>query len=208
MARDEDARLDFLLMSVSDILNKVDQRRPRICGRGARPVSNTPRLTSWDGWPTSIRSASIRIGWSPTSSIATSTTRTSAWRSATSAHSIATSARATATCSASRKSSRRSTRPSRLAACSYSLQGGHNPDLPIGWYEDLFRAVKSRVSRVQASRPLAAGSHSHLAVVANPGWRGARPVDCGRSGQRAGRGRGDSGRSSQTAAALLRQGDR
>jgi cyclic dehypoxanthinyl futalosine synthase len=24
------------------------------------------------------------------------------------------------------------------------LQGGHNPDLPIGWYEDLFRAVKSR----------------------------------------------------------------
>ncbi|MEK6629293.1 MAG: radical SAM protein, partial [Acidobacteriota bacterium] len=24
------------------------------------------------------------------------------------------------------------------------LQGGHNPDLPIEWYEDLFRAVKSR----------------------------------------------------------------
>jgi cyclic dehypoxanthinyl futalosine synthase len=24
------------------------------------------------------------------------------------------------------------------------LQGGHNPDLPIGWYEDLFRAVKAR----------------------------------------------------------------
>jgi cyclic dehypoxanthinyl futalosine synthase len=24
------------------------------------------------------------------------------------------------------------------------LQGGHNPDLPIGWYEDLFRAVRSR----------------------------------------------------------------
>jgi cyclic dehypoxanthinyl futalosine synthase len=24
------------------------------------------------------------------------------------------------------------------------LQGGHNPDLPIHWYEDLFRAVKSR----------------------------------------------------------------
>jgi cyclic dehypoxanthinyl futalosine synthase len=24
------------------------------------------------------------------------------------------------------------------------LQGGHNPDLPMGWYEDLFRAVKSR----------------------------------------------------------------
>ena len=24
------------------------------------------------------------------------------------------------------------------------LQGGHNPDLPIEWYEDLFRAIKSR----------------------------------------------------------------
>jgi hypothetical protein len=24
------------------------------------------------------------------------------------------------------------------------LQGGHNPDLPIAWYEDLFRAVKQR----------------------------------------------------------------
>ena len=24
------------------------------------------------------------------------------------------------------------------------LQGGHNPDLPLGWFEDLFRAVKSR----------------------------------------------------------------
>src|SRR3954469_9890791 len=24
------------------------------------------------------------------------------------------------------------------------LQGGHNPDLPLSWYEDLFRAVKSR----------------------------------------------------------------
>src|SRR6186713_3239955 len=24
------------------------------------------------------------------------------------------------------------------------LQGGHNPDLPIAWYEDLFKAVKAR----------------------------------------------------------------
>src|SRR5688572_13000271 len=27
------------------------------------------------------------------------------------------------------------------------LQGGHNPDLPIQWYEDLFRAVKERFPR-------------------------------------------------------------
>src|SRR5436190_2389807 len=24
------------------------------------------------------------------------------------------------------------------------LQGGHNPDLPLAWYEDLFRAIKAR----------------------------------------------------------------
>ena len=25
------------------------------------------------------------------------------------------------------------------------MQGGHNPDLPLQWYEDLFRAVKTRM---------------------------------------------------------------
>jgi len=24
------------------------------------------------------------------------------------------------------------------------MQGGHNPDLPLSWYEDLFRAIKAR----------------------------------------------------------------
>ena len=27
------------------------------------------------------------------------------------------------------------------------LQGGHNPDLPLTWYEDLFRAIKERYPR-------------------------------------------------------------
>src|SRR5262245_7792935 len=27
------------------------------------------------------------------------------------------------------------------------LQGGHNPDLPLDWYEDLFRAVKQKYPR-------------------------------------------------------------
>ena len=53
-------------------------------------------------------------------------------------------ARATATCSRSTRSSARSTRRLRSAACSCCLQGGHNPDLPLAWYEDLFRAVKAR----------------------------------------------------------------
>ncbi len=29
------------------------------------------------------------------------------------------------------------------------LQGGHNPDLPLEWYEDLFRAVKARYPRLR-----------------------------------------------------------
>src|SRR5919201_450056 len=35
------------------------------------------------------------------------------------------------------------------------LQGGHNPDLPLSWYEDLFRAVKARYSdfRLHALSP-------------------------------------------------------
>jgi cyclic dehypoxanthinyl futalosine synthase len=32
----------------------------------------------------------------------------------------------------------------RLGGVQLLLQGGHNPDLPIEWYEDLFRAVKQR----------------------------------------------------------------
>ena len=54
------------------------------------------------------------------------------------------SARATATCSASRRSSRRSTRRSPSAAISCCCRAATIPDLPIQWYEDLFRAVKSR----------------------------------------------------------------
>jgi cyclic dehypoxanthinyl futalosine synthase len=32
----------------------------------------------------------------------------------------------------------------RLGGGQLLLQGGHNPDVPLAWYEDLFRAVKSR----------------------------------------------------------------
>src|SRR6188474_3028680 len=32
----------------------------------------------------------------------------------------------------------------RLGGGQLLLQGGHNPDLPIAWYEDLFRGVKAR----------------------------------------------------------------
>ena len=51
------------------------------------------------------------------------------------------------------------------------LQGGHNPDLPIEWYEDLFRAVKQTLSGVQAARAVAAGSHPPDAHVAADGRR-------------------------------------
>ena len=46
------------------------------------------------------------------------------------------------------------------------LQGGHNPDLPLEWYEDLFRAVKQKYPNVQAARVVAAGSDPSVADVA------------------------------------------
>ena len=46
------------------------------------------------------------------------------------------------------------------------LQGGHNPDLPLTWYEDLFRADQGTLSRFQTARAVAAGSDSPVAPVA------------------------------------------
>src|SRR5688500_14053463 len=51
------------------------------------------------------------------------------------------------------------------------LQGGHNPDLPIQWYEDLFRAVKSRYPtfKLHALSPPAVLHLSRLSPVPVPG---------------------------------------
>jgi cyclic dehypoxanthinyl futalosine synthase len=50
------------------------------------------------------------------------------------------------------------------------LQGGHNPDLPIEWYEDLFRAVKSRYPefRLHALSPPEVLHISRLSQLAVP----------------------------------------
>ncbi len=55
------------------------------------------------------------------------------------------------------------------------LQGGHNPDLPIEWYEDLFRAVKQRYPVVPPPRAVAARGRAHLAAVAAAGAGRHRP---------------------------------
>jgi 2-iminoacetate synthase ThiH len=86
------------------------------------------------------------------------------------------------------------------------LQGGHNPDLPIGWYEDLFRAVKSRVPGVQAPRAVAAGSPPYFAVESDP-CSERRRASCRRGPrQHSGRRRRDPRRSRSEAVELLRQG--
>ena len=50
------------------------------------------------------------------------------------------------------------------------LQGGHNPDLPLQWYEDLFRAVKSRYEtfRLHALSPPEVIHLSRLSRLAVP----------------------------------------
>ena len=36
----------------------------------------------------------------------------------------------------------------RVGGVQLLLQGGHNPDIPLEWYEDLFRQVKARYPRL------------------------------------------------------------
>ena len=87
------------------------------------------------------------------------------------------------------------------------LQGGHNPDLPLSWYEDLFRAIKERYPGLQAARALASGSHSSLAPLAAAGAGGHRAPDGGRPRQHSRRRRRNSRGPRPQAAALRRQGD-
>ena len=88
------------------------------------------------------------------------------------------------------------------------LQGGHNPDLPLAWYEDLFRAVKQRYPDVQAARAVAARGDPPLAPVAAAGAGGDRPADRRRSRQHPRRRRRDPRRSRPQAPQLLQQGHR
>src|SRR2546427_1430992 len=50
------------------------------------------------------------------------------------------------------------------------LQGGHNPDLPLAWYEDLFRAIKDRYPtfRLHALSPPEVIHLSRLSQLAVP----------------------------------------
>jgi len=56
------------------------------------------------------------------------------------------------------------------------LQGGHNPDLPLKWYEDLFRAVKERYRLSNCTRcrpPEVIPPLADVAVARAPGDRSA-----------------------------------
>ena len=54
------------------------------------------------------------------------------------------------------------------------LQGGHNPDLPLAWYEDLFRAVKARYPEFKL-HALSPPEVMHLSRMSQPaGRRGDR----------------------------------
>ena len=88
------------------------------------------------------------------------------------------------------------------------LQGGHNPDLPLTWYEDLFRAIKERYPsfKLHALSPPEVIHLSRLSQLPVP--RGHRPADRGRARQHPRRRRRDPRRPRAEAAALLRQGDR
>ena len=83
------------------------------------------------------------------------------------------------------------------------LQGGHNPDLPLTWYEDLFRAVKARYPEFRLHALSPPEDYSYFADVPPDPRRGRRSSDCGRARQYPWRRRGDSCRSCAAFAALL-----
>jgi cyclic dehypoxanthinyl futalosine synthase len=87
------------------------------------------------------------------------------------------------------------------------LQGGHNPDLPLEWYEDSVPRDQAALSEFQL-HALSPPEVIHLSRLSQlPVPDGARPADRGRHGQRAWRRRRDPRRPRAQAAALLRQGD-
>ena len=85
------------------------------------------------------------------------------------------------------------------------LQGGHNPDLPLQWYEDLFRAVKSRYPdfKLHALSPPEVIHLSRMSRLPVPDVIDA--ADRGRSRQHSRRRRRDSRRPRPQAAQLLQQ---
>ena len=86
------------------------------------------------------------------------------------------------------------------------LQGGHNPDLPIAWYEDLFRGVKARYPdfKLHALSPPEVLHIARTSKLPVPG--GAAAADRGRARQRARRRRRDPRRPGAQAAQLLLEG--
>ena len=88
------------------------------------------------------------------------------------------------------------------------LQGGHNPDLPIQWYEDLFRAVKSRYPEFKL-HALSPPEVLHISQAEpDPDADGHRAAGRRRPRQHSRGRRGDPGRSRPQAAQLLQQGQR
>ena len=88
------------------------------------------------------------------------------------------------------------------------MQGGHNPDLPLAWYEDLFRAIKTRYPEVNlhALSPPEVIHISRLSQLPLPA--GPRSAERRRARQHPRRRRRDPRRPRAQGAALLRQGDR
>ena len=152
--------------------------------------------------------AVIPIASSPTSSTATSTTPTSAWRAATSARSTGTVGSADGYVLGFDEIFSKIDETISVGGGQLLLQGGHNPDLPIGWYEDLFRAVKARYPdfKLHALSPPEVLHISRMAQL--HGARRHRAAHRRRPRQHSRRRRRDPRRSRAQAAALLRQGDR
>ena len=183
-------------------------RAERVSGRrGARAVSPGADARCSAGWRTRSARASTPIGRHLHHRPQRQLHERLRGASATSARSIVRSDRAEGYVLGFDEIFRKIDETIAVGGVQLLLQGGHNPDLPLTWYEDLVSRHQGALPDVQAARAVAARSDPPLAAVAAAGARGARAADRRRPGQRAGRRRRDSRRPRAQAAALLRQGD-
>ena len=102
-------------------------------------------------------------------------------RAAASARSIARSDTPRATCCRARSSAQKIDETVAAGGVQILLQGGLNPDLPLEWYEDLFRCVKASYPTSSCTRSRRRRSCTSRASRRLPVPRGARAPACGRA---------------------------
>ena len=156
-------------MAIDALASEGPCRRAAVRRTRRSRCTSGRRRTCSARWLTRSGAAAIRTAPSPTSSTATSTTRTCAWRGARSARSTGRSAREGGYVLGFEEIFRKIEETIELGGGQLLLQGGHNPDLPIDVVRGSVPRGEAALPGVQAARALVAGGAAHLEALAVAG---------------------------------------